>query len=301
MTRLMPDLIRASQVRSVERYPADLLQSLNEIAPGGANSHPTIALLTPGAFNSAFFEHVFLSQQMGIELVEGQDLVCMDHKLYMKTVHGLSQIDVIYRRVDDDFLDPLVFRPDSMLGVPGLTAVLRAGNAAIANGIGTGVADDKSVYAYTPAMIRYYLGETPILPIVETHLMRDRDEREEVLRHPERWVIKPVGESGGYGVVIGPHASEKTLEETRARVLANPENFIAQPVISLSVHPTMITDSANVPNLKPRHVDLRPFVLLGAKPRVLPGGLTRVALREGSLVVNSSQGGGSKDTWVLGA
>src|SRR5580700_324827 len=298
MTRLVPTLMRASRVRSVERYPADLLQCLKELSPSG-KSNPTIALLTPGPFNSAFFEHVFLSQQMGIELVEGQDLVCMDHKLYMKTVHGLSQVDVIYRRVDDDFLDPLVFRPDSMLGVPGLTAVLRAGNAAIANGIGTGVADDKSIYAYTPAMIRYYLGETPILPIVETHLMRDRDEREEVLRHPERWVIKPVGESGGYGVVIGPHASEKTLEETRERVLAHPENFIAQPVISLSVHPTMITDSAGLPSLQPRHVDLRPFVLLGAKPRVLPGGLTRVALREGSLVVNSSQGGGSKDTWVL--
>jgi len=300
MTRLMPDLMRASGVRSVERYPADLLQSLNEIAPC-SKSNPTIALLTPGPFNSAFFEHVFLSQQMGIELVEGQDLVCMDHKIYMKTVHGLQQIDVLYRRVDDDFLDPLVFRPDSMLGVPGLTSVLRAGNAAIANGIGTGIADDKSIYAYTPAMIRYYLGETPILPIVETHLMRERDQREEILRHIERWVIKPVGESGGYGVVIGPHANEEKLEETRARVLAHPENFIAQPVISLSVHPTMISDESGVPNLRPRHVDLRPFVLLGAKPRVLPGGLTRVALREGSLIVNSSQGGGSKDTWVLGA
>jgi uncharacterized circularly permuted ATP-grasp superfamily protein len=300
MTRLMPDLIRASQVRSVERYPADLLQSLSEMAPHG-NSHPTIALLTPGPFNSAFFEHVFLTQQMGIELVEGQDLVCMDHKLYMKTVHGLRQIDVLYRRVDDDFLDPLVFRPDSMLGVPGLTSVLRAGNAAIANGVGTGVADDKAIYAYTPAMIRYYLGEAPILPIVETYLMRDRDQREMILDNIDRYVIKPTGESGGYGVVIGPHASEKKLEETRARVLANPDNFIAQPVISLSVHPTMITDAAGVPNLHPRHVDLRPFVLLGAKPRVLPGGLTRVALREGSLVVNSSQGGGSKDTWVLGA
>ena len=300
MTRLMPDLIRASQVRSVERYPADLLQSLCEMAPH-QNSHPTIALLTPGAYNSAFFEHVFLSQQMGIELVEGQDLVCMDHKLYMKTVHGLSQVDVLYRRVDDDFLDPLVFRPDSMLGVPGLTAVLRAGNAAIANGIGTGVADDKAIYAYTPAMIRYYLAEEPILPIVETFLMRDPEQRETVLRNIDRYVIKPTGESGGYGVVIGPHAGEKVLEETRARVLANPDNFIAQPVISLSVHPTMITDAEGVPHLQPRHVDLRPFVLLGAKPRVLPGGLTRVALREGSLVVNSSQGGGSKDTWVLGA
>ena len=300
MTRLMPDLIRASQVRSVERYPADLLQSLCEMAPHG-NSHPSIAILTPGPFNSAFFEHVFLSQQMGIELVEGQDLVCVEHKLYMKTVHGLSQVDVLYRRVDDDFLDPLVFRPDSMLGVPGLTAVLRAGNAAIANGIGTGIADDKSIYAYTPAMIRYYLGEEAILPIVETYLMREPDQREMVLRNIERYVVKPVGESGGYGVVIGPHASEKTLEETRTRVLADPDNYIAQPVISLSVHPTMITDSEGVPHLQPRHVDLRPFVLLGAKPRVLPGGLTRVALREGSLVVNSSQGGGSKDTWVLGA
>jgi uncharacterized circularly permuted ATP-grasp superfamily protein len=300
MTRLMPDLIRASQVRSVERYPADLLQSLSEMAPHG-NSRPTIALLTPGPFNSAFFEHVFLSQQMGIELVEGQDLVCVDHKLYMKTVHGLSQIEVLYRRVDDDFLDPLVFRPDSMLGVPGLTAVLRAGNAAIANGIGTGIADDKSIYAYTPAMIRYYLGEEAILPIVETYLMRETEQREMVLRNIEKYVVKPVGESGGYGVVIGPHASEKTLEATRERVLANPGNYIAQPVISLSVHPTMITDAEGVPHLQPRHVDLRPFVLLGAKPRVLPGGLTRVALREGSLVVNSSQGGGSKDTWVLGA
>jgi|SRR6202050_349660 len=300
MTRLMPDLMRACQVRSVERYPADLLESLCEMAPNG-NSHPTIALLTPGPFNSAFFEHVFLSQQMGIELVEGQDLVCMDHHLYMKTVHGLRRVDVLYRRVDDDFLDPLVFRSDSMLGVPGLTSVLRAGNAAIANGIGTGIADDKAIYAYTPAMIRYYLGEEPILSIVETYLLRDRDARDTVLRNLDRFVIKPTGASGGYGVVIGPHASEKELEETRARILADPDNFIAQPVISLSVHPTMISDPAGTHHLAPRHIDFRPFVLLGAKPRVLPGGLTRVALREGSLVVNSSQGGGSKDTWVLGA
>ncbi len=299
MTRLLPDLIRASRVRSVERYPADLLECLCEIAPRG-NSHPTVALLTPGPFNSAFFEHVFLSQQMGIELVEGQDLLCMDHKLYMKTVHGLSQVDVLYRRVDDDFLDPLAFRADSMLGVAGLTAVLRAGNAAIANGIGTGVADDKAVYAYTPAIVRYYLGEDPILPIVETYLMRDPDVRKTVLKNPERYVIKPTGESGGYGVVIGPQASEQELEDVRQRVNHNPGNYIAQPVVNLSVHPTMIEDSAGGLSLEPRHVDFRPFVLLGAKPRVLPGGLTRVALREGSLVVNSSQGGGSKDTWVLG-
>jgi uncharacterized circularly permuted ATP-grasp superfamily protein len=300
MTRLMPDLMRAARVRSIEHYPADLLQSLIEMAPR-QNSRPTIALLTPGPFNSAFFEHVFLSQQMGIEMVEGQDLLCIDHKLYMKTVYGPRQIDVLYRRIDDDFLDPMVFRADSMLGVPGLTAVLRAGNAAIANGIGTGVADDKAIYAYTPAMIRYYLGETPILPIVETYLMRDPEARAEVLSHIDRYVIKPTGESGGYGVVIGPHASEKVLEETRARVLRDPANYIAQPVISLSVHPTIISDPAGVTRLEPRHIDLRPFVLLGAKPRVLPGGLSRVALRKGSLVVNSSQGGGSKDTWVLGA
>jgi uncharacterized circularly permuted ATP-grasp superfamily protein len=219
----------------------------------------------------------------------------------MKTVHGPRQVDVLYRRIDDDFLDPLVFRPDSLLGVAGLTSVLRAGNAALANGIGTGVADNKAIYAYTPAMIRYYLAETPILPIVETYLMRDPEARDEVLGHIERYVIKPTGESGGYGVVIGPHASEKELEETRARVLRDPANFIAQPVLSLSVHPTIIFDAGGVPRLEPRHIDLRPFVLLGAKPRVLSGGLTRVALREGSLVVNSSQGGGSKDTWVLGA
>ena len=300
MTRLMPDLMRAAAVRSIEHYPADLLQSLIEMAPR-QNARPTIALLTPGPFNSAFFEHVFLSQQMGIDMVEGQDLLCMGHKLYMKTVHGPRQIDVLYRRIDDDFLDPLVFRPDSMLGVAGLTSVLRAGNAAIANGIGTGVADDKAIYAYTPAMIRYYLNETPILPIVETYLMRDPEARAEVLSHIDQYVIKPTGESGGYGVVIGPHASEKDLEETRARVLRDPANYIAQPVLSLSVHPTIISDASGVTRLEPRHIDLRPFVLLGAKPRVLPGGLTRVALREGSLVVNSSQGGGSKDTWVLGA
>jgi uncharacterized circularly permuted ATP-grasp superfamily protein len=300
MTRLMPDLIRAASVRSVEHYPADLLQSLLEMAPS-QNSRPTIALLTPGPFNSAFFEHVFLSQQMGIEMVEGEDLLCIDHKLYMKTVHGPEQVDVLYRRIDDDFLDPLVFRHDSLLGVAGLTSALRAGNAALANGIGTGVADDKAIYAYTPAMIRYYLGETPILPIVDTYLMRDPEVRDEVLSHIDRYVIKPTGESGGYGVVIGAQASEQVLEETRARLLLDPTKFIAQPVLNLSVHPTIVFDGAGTPRLEPRHVDLRPFVLLGAKPRVLSGGLTRVALLQGSLIVNSSQGGGSKDTWVLGA
>jgi len=301
MTRLIPALMRSCHVRSVERYPADLLQCLMEMSPTG-RSKPAIALLTPGPYNSAFFEHVFLSQQMGIELVEGQDLVCVDRKLYMKDVHGLRQIDVLYRRIDDDFLDPLVFRPDSLLGVAGLTAVLRSGNAAIANGIGTGVADDKAVYAYTPAMIRYYLAEQPILPIVETYLLRDPEVREHVLRHLDRYVVKPTGASGGYGVVIGPQAGENELAATRERILRDPSAFIAQPVIALSVHPTLIhTGSGSGMQLMPRHIDFRPFVLLGVRPRVLAGGLTRVALREGSLIVNSSQGGGSKDTWVLEA
>jgi len=295
MTRLMPELIRGLAVRSVENYPADLLASLRELAPGGI-SNPMVAVLTPGPFNSAFFEHVFLSQQMGIPLVEGQDLVCVDHKVFMKTVHGLKRIDVIYRRIDDEFLDPVVFRPDSLLGVAGLTAVLRAGNAVVANAIGTGVADDKAVYAYTPAITRYYLNEEPILPIIETYLLRDPDVRATVLRDMSKYVIKPTGASGGYGVVIGSKASEKEIDETRARVLRDPGAFVAQPIVQLSVHPTLSEDCSA---LVPRHVDLRPFVLLGSKPRVLAGGLTRVALREGSLIVNSSQGGGSKDTWVL--
>jgi uncharacterized circularly permuted ATP-grasp superfamily protein len=297
MTRLLPELIRALRVRSVENYPADLLASLQDLSPRGV-SNPTIALLTPGPFNSAFFEHVFLSQQMGVELVEGRDLVCVDHKLFMKTVHGLRRVDVLYRRIDDDFLDSVVFRPDSLLGVAGLTAVLRAGNAALANAIGTGVADDKAVFAYTPAMIRYYLGEEPVLPIVDTYLLREPDVRETVLRDLDRYVIKPTGASGGYGVVIGPKATDEELAITRRRIELDPAAFIAQPVIQLSVHPTLAS-SGNGASLTPRHVDLRPFVLLGEKPRVLAGGLTRVALREGSLIVNSSQGGGSKDTWVL--
>ena len=299
MTRLMPELIRGLGVRSVENYPAYLLSSLRELAPHGV-ADPTVVLLTPGPFNSAFFEHVFLSQQMGIELVEGRDLVCMDQKLFMKTVHGPRQIHVLYRRIDDDFLDPVVFRSDSLLGVAGLTAVLRAGNATLANAIGTGVADDKGVFAYTPAMIRYYLGEEPLLPIVETYLMRDPEVRKAVLRDLDHYVIKPTGASGGYGVVIGPKATDEELEQARQRIEAAPDGFIAQPVFPLSVHPTLSGGTAEgKPALVARHVDLRPFVLLGAKPRVLAGGLTRVALREGSLIVNSSQGGGSKDTWVL--
>ena len=299
MTRLMPELIRGLRVRSVENYPAYLLASLRELAPRGITD-PVVALLTPGPFNSAFFEHVFLSQQMGIELVEGRDLVCIDHKLFMKTVHGLRRIDVLYRRVDDDFLDPVVFRPDSLLGVAGLTATLRAGNATLANAIGTGVADDKAVFAYTPAMIRYYLGAEPLLPIVETYLLRDPDVRQKVLRDLDRYVVKPTGASGGYGVVIGPSATDEELAQARKRIEMAPAGFIAQPVFPLSVHPTLAGAGADGGSaLVARHVDLRPFVLLGERPRVLAGGLTRVALREGSLIVNSSQGGGSKDTWVL--
>jgi uncharacterized circularly permuted ATP-grasp superfamily protein len=290
--------MRALAVRSVEQYPADLLASLKELAPQGI-SEPTVAILTPGPFNSAFFEHLFLSQQMGVELVEGRDLVCVDHKLFMKTVGGLQQIHVLYRRIDDDFLDPVVFREDSLLGVAGLTAVLRARNASIANAIGTGVADDKAVFAYTPAMIRYYLGEEPLLPIVETLLLRDREVCETVLRNLDRYVIKPTGASGGYGIVIGPSATDAELAQVRTRIMRDPAAFVAQPLFHLSVHPTLTGDSDNHPQLVPRHVDLRPFVLMGAKPRVLAGGLTRVAMREGCFIVNSSQGGGSKDTWVL--
>ncbi|HVN64404.1 MAG TPA: circularly permuted type 2 ATP-grasp protein [Candidatus Binataceae bacterium] len=300
LARLMPDLLRECRVKSVERYLADLLESLAELAPAGID-HPTIALLTPGPYNSAFFEHVFLSQRMGIELVEGRDLVCMDHKLWMKTVYGPKRVHVLYRRIDDDFLDPVVFRPDSMLGVSGLTAAMHAGAVTVANGIGTGVADDKAVFAYTPQMIRYYLGEQPIIPIVDTHLLREHDVRAKVLLNLDRYVVKPTGASGGYGVVIGPRASDEELAKLRTVIERDPKGFIAQPMITLSTHPTLVTQNGGAPKLAPRHVDLRPFVLMGAKPRVLAGGLTRVALREGTLIVNSSQGGGSKDTWVLEA
>jgi uncharacterized circularly permuted ATP-grasp superfamily protein len=298
--RLMPEVLRTSAVRPIENYPADLLACLTEI---GAErfANPTVALLTPGPFNSAFFEHVFLSQQMGIELVEGQDLICKDHKLWMKTVHGLKQVHVLYRRIDDDFLDPVVFRPDSQLGVAGMMAAMRAGNAVVANAVGTGIADDKAVYAYTPDMIRYYLGEQPLLPIVETFLLRDPEVRAKVLRDLDQYVVKPTGASGGYGVVIGPRASDRQLAELREHIEHNPKDYIAQLPVKLSVHPTLVQGADGRPLLAPRHIDLRPFVLLGASPRVLAGGLTRVALREGSLIVNSSQGGGSKDTWVLGA
>jgi uncharacterized circularly permuted ATP-grasp superfamily protein len=247
-------------------------------------------------FNSAYFEHAFLARQMGVELVEGRDLVVDEHVVSMRTTRGLQRVDVIYRRIDDDFLDPVVFRKDSTLGVPGLLAAARGGNVTIANGVGNGVADDKAVYAFVPDMIRYYLGEEPLLPNVDTYLLWDPDQRAAVLDRLDQLVVKPVAESGGYGLLIGPAATDEELAVCRAAIEADPRNWIAQEVVQLSRHPTLVGD-----HLEGRHVDLRPFVLTGERVEVIPGGLTRVALRKGSLVVNSSQGGGSKDTWVLAA
>jgi uncharacterized circularly permuted ATP-grasp superfamily protein len=255
-----------------------------------------VVVLTPGVFNSAYFEHTFLAQQMGIELVEGRDLLVHDNVVYMRTTAGLKRVDVIYRRVDDDFLDPLCFRSDSSLGVPGLFNAYRAGTVALANAVGTGVADDKAVYAYVPAIIRYYLGEDPVLPNVETYLLADPLQRSYVLEHLDELVVKAVGESGGYGMLIGPHSTAEQQEEFRQLILAEPRNYIAQPTLSLSRAPCFLEGEAQA-----RHVDLRPYILYGENVTLVPGGLTRVALRRGSLVVNSSQGGGSKDTWVLRA
>jgi uncharacterized circularly permuted ATP-grasp superfamily protein len=251
-------------------------------------------LLSPGVYNSAYFEHVFLAREMGVPLVEGRDLVVRDDRVFMKTTGGLARVDVIYRRIDDDFLDPEAFNSTSMLGVRGLMRAYRAGNVVLANAVGTGISDDKAVYAYVPRIIRYYLDEEAILPNVETHICREREGLEYTLQHLEELVVKPVGESGGYGILIGPHAGRNALAEFRRRLRATPANYISQPVVQLSVCPT-VTRSG----IEPRHVDLRPFAVTGRSTWVLPGGLTRVALRKGSLVVNSSQGGGSKDTWVL--
>jgi uncharacterized circularly permuted ATP-grasp superfamily protein len=263
------------------------------MAPAGVND-PNIVLLSPGVFNSAYFEHVFLAREMGAPLVEGRDLVIEGGLIHMKTTAGLVRVDVIYRRIDDDFLDPEQFNPESMLGVRGLFSVYRAGRVGLANAVGTGVADDKALYAYMPRIIRFYLGEEPILQNVETHLCREPEGLAYTLAHMSELVVKPVGESGGYGVVVGPKASKDEIEECRRRVEARPENYISQPVVDLSVCPTLIDSS-----IEPRHVDLRPYIITGKSSWVLPGGLTRVALRRGSLVVNSSQGGGTKDTWVL--
>ncbi len=298
MRRAFPRLFANMRIRPVDHYPSQLLENLRYLAPA-LRENPTVVLLTPGVFNSAYFEHSFLALQMGIELVEGQDLVVQADRVYMKTTRGLQQVDVIYRRIDDAFLDPEVFRRDSTLGVPGLMRAYRAGNVALANGIGNGVADDKAVYAYVPAMIKFYLGEEPILPNVRTYLCSNDDDRRYVLEHVPSLVIKSVNESGGYGMLIGPASTREQQDEFRARIRQNPRNYIAQPIVSLSRHPCLVEDPDGGVRLAGRHVDLRPFVLCGKDVTLSLGGLTRVALREGSLVVNSSQGGGSKATWVL--
>jgi uncharacterized circularly permuted ATP-grasp superfamily protein len=294
MKRTFPHFFERMGVRPVDNYAADLLHTLCHIAPRGKDN-PTVVLLTPGIYNSAYFEHCFLARQMGIQIVEGRDLLVRDAKVYMRTTKGLKQVDVIYRRIDDDFLDPMVFRPDSVLGVPGLVHAYRAGNVSLANSIGTGVADDKVMYYFVPRMIKFYLGEEPILPNVPTYLPNEKDDLKYVLEHLPELVVKSANEAGGYGMIIGPKATKAELKEFRDKILKEPRNFIAQPTISLSRHPTYTGEGA----FEGRHIDLRPYILCGDKVRILPGGLTRVALRKGSLVVNSSQGGGSKDTWVL--
>jgi uncharacterized circularly permuted ATP-grasp superfamily protein len=295
MKRTLPHLFHSYGVRPIEHYTQALLSTLRSIAPEG-RLEPSIVLLTPGVYNSAYFEHTYLARQMGIELVEGRDLVIHDNVVYMRTTGGLKRVDVIYRRVDDDFIDPLAFRSDSILGAAGLFNAYRAGNVTLANAFGTGVADDKALYAYVPAIIRYYLGEEPIINNVETYLMTDKSQRQHTLVNLDKLVVKAVGESGGYGMLIGPHSSAEDREEFRRRIEANPRNYIAQPTLDFSRSPCLLEDG----NIEPRHVDLRPYILFGDKVTIVPGGLTRVALRKGSLVVNSSQGGGSKDTWVLG-
>jgi uncharacterized circularly permuted ATP-grasp superfamily protein len=293
MMRLFPELFARYQVAPVDHYPDLLLDTLRQAAPEGV-ADPTVALLTPGQFNSAYFEHTFLAQQMGVELVEGQDLFVRDDTVFMRTTRGPRRVDVIYRRIDDDYLDPEVFRPDSMLGVPGLFAAYRAGRVTLANAIGTGVADDKSMYPHVPDMIRFYLAEEPILNNVPTWQLRKRDDLKYALEHLDELVVKEVHGSGGYGMLVGPAATMTQRAEFRERIIAKPDNYIAQPTLALSTCPTFVDAG-----IAPRHIDLRPFVLSGRDIRMVPGGLCRVALKEGSLVVNSSQGGGTKDTWVL--
>jgi uncharacterized circularly permuted ATP-grasp superfamily protein len=292
MRRAFPNLFQSYGVRPVEGYADDLLKALLHLAPD--RDKPNVVLLTPGVHNSAYFEHCFLARQMGIPIVEGRDLVVRDARVYMRTTAGLVSVDVIYRRIDDDFLDPSVFRPDSMLGVPGIVHAYRSGNVALANSIGTGIADDKVIYAYVPKLIKYYLGEEPILPNVNTYLAAEPLDRKFILENIEKLVVKSANEAGGYGMLIGPASTKDECESFRAQVAANPRNFIAQDPIMLSRSPTWCEGK-----LEGRHIDLRPYILYGEKITVTPGGLTRVALRKGSLVVNSSQGGGSKDTWVL--
>jgi len=294
MARVFPGLFLEQQVRPVASYPGRLLDALRRSAPPGADQ-PTVVLLTPGVHNPAYFEHAFLARKMGIELVEGRDLFCHEHVLYMRSIGGRQRVHVVYRRVNDDFLDPVHFRPDSVVGSPGILNAARAGNVTIANAIGNGVADDKLTYTYVPALIEYYLGERPLLPNVTTYRLDDPDVRSECLARLDQLVLKPVEGSGGTGIVIGPHASDAELDAVRGRIEAEPRAWIAQDLVLLSTSPAQVDD-----RLLPRHIDLRPFAVNdGEQIQVLPGGLTRVALREGSLVVNSSQGGGSKDTWVL--
>jgi len=293
MMRLFPELFSRHKVAPVQHYPDMLLEKLRAVAPHGVTD-PTVVVLTPGAYNSAYFEHTFLAQQMGVELVEGRDLFVKDEAVYMRTTQGPQRVDVIYRRIDDDFLDPLAFRADSALGVPGILKAYQAGNVTLANAIGTGVADDKSIYPYVPEMIRFYLGEEPTLNNVPTYMCRKKDELAYVLDHLPELVVKEVHGAGGYGMLVGPASTKAEIEDFRKALLANPSNYIAQPTLSLSTCPTFVESG-----IAPRHIDLRPFVLSGKTVQMVPGGLTRVALKEGSLVVNSSQGGGTKDTWVL--
>lgn len=293
MMRLFPDLFDQLPIAPVNHYPDELLRNLRAAAPEGADE-PTVVVLTPGYYNSAYFEHSFLADQMGVELVEGRDLFVRDGFVYMRTTEGAQRVDVIYRRIDDEFLDPLAFNPESTLGVPGLLSVYRGGRVTIANAIGTGVADDKSVYPYVPDIIRFYLGEEPILQSVPTYMLRREDDLKYALENLGELVTKEVHGAGGYGMLVGPAATAAEIEAYRARVLDNPSNFVSQPTLSLSTCPTFVESG-----VAPRHVDLRPYVLGGESFSVVPGGLTRVALVEGSLVVNSSQGGGTKDTWIL--
>ncbi len=295
MLRAFPDMVMGMNLRPVDDYGRRLRQAMDDIAPEGVRD-PQVVLLSPGIYNSAYFEHVFLAREMGVPLVEGADLTVEDDRVWMRTTGGLRRVHTIYRRIEDSFLDPSVFRPDSMLGVAGLMNACRRGNVTLANAVGTGVADDKAIYAYMPRIIRYYLQEDAILPNVETHICGEKPGLDYTLAHLHEMVVKPVGESGGYGITVGPRASQAELETARAALIATPGNWISQPMIGLSVAPTL-TEAG----LRPRHLDLRPFAVTGRDTWVLPGGLTRVALREGSLIVNSSQGGGSKDTWVMAA
>ena len=295
MLRLFPELFARHRVAPVENYPDELLATLKSVAPVTANADPTVVLLTPGVYNSAYYEHSFLADKLGVELVEGRDLFVKDDLVFMRTTQGPKRVDVIYRRIDDDFLDPLAFRADSVLGVPGLMSVYQAGNVTLANAVGTGIADDKAVYSYMPSIVKFYLGEEPILRNVPTWCCREAEHLAYVLDNLEQLVVKEVHGSGGYGMLIGPKSDKAMIAAFRAKLKSNPKNFIAQPTLALSTCPTCVEEG-----VAPRHVDLRPFVLTGRdRIRIVPGGLTRVALKKGSLVVNSSQGGGTKDTWVL--